>query len=554
MAVRDSKRKRMDESSTPRSMIARLLCELLVEIFLLYDAAMEQSRLCCYRQLCPCCWLDLMLVCRRWRKIGVSTPLLWRCTELSRESAWCKLALARSGALPIQLLWKNAPPTQEHVELVHPHLQRVQKLLLTEVPASPVGKSPIASMLNRANMPLLDDLRLTMGDSEGVSSQMWTKVEVDLSRCPLLRFVALSSVSIRWTPAMFPKLRRLQLKRCVFHGSSNVTYDAFLAALATCVSLERLELTSTVGSLSSRTPATQVRSDGRVIDLPALRTLVLRDAPAVTSRFLSHIRFSPIAALDVVGTISTPPAQLVSQDLLISLLPLDPSHIHPLRRVTCATLECSEDKLEIWGYTDPPGPDAGDAEISLAVTNALGDDDWARCAAGSLANFRMLFAHAPLTDLRLSGEYARALDVRAWVGLLAAFPTVGILEVDGCGSPVAVLVALARSSSPQLEIGATVEGGRSAGGHSTDPEPVLPALYSLALMFLDWQTGVAEVLLTVLRRRLAQGLPKLDELYLEFEASRRPDEEDYENTMNLYGEDIRGLVASFEYRHANLSQ
>lgn len=84
--------------------IGSLPIEVLVQIFMLYEDCQRPA----LRGMSPS-WQDLMLVCRFWREVIISTPLLWQ------RSHWCRrasleslaLALVRSHQAPLELLFYN---------------------------------------------------------------------------------------------------------------------------------------------------------------------------------------------------------------------------------------------------------------------------------------------------------------------------------------------------------------------------------------------------------------------------------------------------------------
>ena len=73
---------------------------------------------------------------------------------------------------------------------------------------------------------------------------------------------------------------------------------------------------------------------------------------------------------------------------------------------------------------------------------------------------------------------------------------------------------------------------------------VLPGLRSLDLQSVDWCPGLIETTVTVLQRRVAAGLPKLEELRLSL--GETGDERGLRRTMKVYRRQLVSLVEELE--------
>ncbi|KAI0367107.1 hypothetical protein BV20DRAFT_908563, partial [Pilatotrama ljubarskyi] len=82
-------------------------------------------------------WSTALLVCRRWRAVGVSTPSLWRVIRAREMPDYLHMrtSLARSGQTKLTVLFQKLPAfgcaRRMFIERLAPHLHRIRTLLVS---------------------------------------------------------------------------------------------------------------------------------------------------------------------------------------------------------------------------------------------------------------------------------------------------------------------------------------------------------------------------------------------------------------------------------------
>ncbi|KAM5545609.1 hypothetical protein V8D89_000733 [Ganoderma adspersum] len=512
--------------------------EILIQVFLRHNALYSASE-GIPRRAYACDGAKLMLVCRHWRELAVSTRCLWQAIKVRRNTEWFKLVLSRSGDLPLDLVFHQSTSALVIVNcvvLLIPYLHRLRSMFM---PAIKIRRRELEAIFG-LSMPLLDDLEV-LAKSDGL-------LDLSPERLPSLRSLRLSSCAIPWIPTMLPKLRRLDLQECTCKDSS-VTFDQLLDVLSECVDLRELRLHNFFSALQgpSTTPAPGNRNPAATVSFPHLRELSIQDRPHLLSYFLSYVRLSPTTDVRIIGDILDATADTTGA--FLSLLPEDTSGLPLLRTVTFVEIQ-NWYGCELVGHTGWPwvGPSI---TLGLELGAALRVPTLSFYLESALREFSSIFARAPVEHLNILGEYKRVRRFDAWTRLFTAFPTIQHLELEGKHAPIPVIAALGQPPYDEAGLDADSEPVTAADGiiddvgmHGPGILTVLPNLCSLSLECVDWCPGLIETVAMVLQRRLEAGLPKLEDLRLNLTETR--DDRGWRRTMKVYRGQLVSLVENLE--------
>ncbi|EJF56073.1 hypothetical protein DICSQDRAFT_175269 [Dichomitus squalens LYAD-421 SS1] len=507
--------------------------EIVVEIFFFYnhsyDPLLDYSDEPPPWKILPqswynCRWIHLMLVCRRWREIGLSTRSLWRASRIGRKVEWLRLVLTRSGNLPVDLRFDESAPILLYTPLLVSHIHRFRSVFLhdTQMPHA----LPLLQAIFNADtsLPLLSGI--------DVSTAPGGRLDLSPTRFPALRSLRLSSKNIHWTPAMFHQLRRLDLNECTYRDSA-LTMSQMMDVLAECAELEHLRLRLFLSKLRQRPTTTNDRTP---ITFPKMRVLDICETPAVISRFLSRVQLSAdIDVVEITGRMAEATEDL--SDAFMSLLPADRSGLPLLRSVRHGQIDCWIDSWALVGQAEQrSGP-----KMTIALEFARNPrDSIAFYLENAMREFATIFAGAPLTTLHVLGDHQYASRPGAWVRLFAAFPTIEYLEIVGSDKPLALVGALGQ---PLWEEDSDSDAGSETDSTDSADEPlVLPNLGAMSLEYLEWCPGLIEAMVTVFRRRVNRGMPKVD-LGFRLETS---DEDGFAGTMRECYEELESVTTGLD--------
>ena len=476
--------------------------ELVFEVFCAYDAAMafdhdrhlsrKMDR--CYR----CHWAPLMLVCRRWRTLGISTPCLWQHIEVSDNLHWVELALVRSRSLAIRLMFTDRFPLAETLHFLTPHAGRIQALIypIAFLP----GRISRLEGLFKVALPTLHEIEVVDRSCTPMSPAYDLSVLGNVP-LPALRTLRLSSIYIPLQSRMLSNLHCLCLDGDVFH-IKRIDHVEFLNILGGCVELKELRLDRVLRHISEGTfPNRGIR-----LTFPHLRKLVVRDHTWITSSFLSNLQLSQNVTLQVCLPWQGGLSHALYTESLDSLLPSDRSGLPILRTITTATINCWHEF-----YVAIKAKNR-DAKITLKISGSMRDPGTFYLSEAQ-EQFRDLFAGAPLEHIELTGDLDLVPDIQYHLRFFAQYPELRSLRLSGCGSPNQLLRALGQSPSYVPTTFARWLATFDSSTKSSEPL-ICPNLRSLTLEYSKWRRTTIDTLLVILRRRVEHGLPKLDELVL----------------------------------------
>ncbi|RDX42263.1 hypothetical protein OH76DRAFT_137369 [Lentinus brumalis] len=321
----------------------------------------------------------------------------------------------------------------------------------------------------------------------------------------MLRTLRLSFVQIPFDAIALSKLHCLSIGGHVF--DSSVTYADIMNVLQRCVELKELRLHRMLSQPIRQFPLPVIS-----LNLPRLRKLVIWDLPSFTSPFLSGIHLSPEVTLRVCHQL--PPSFSIARIPrgFASFLPADFSDLPILRSVTTGSIDCWQEHDVVLKGT------FRDATITLKMIETT-SDNVSFYLHDALQQFHFVFAGAPIKKLELSGDLDSVPSIDDYRSFLDGFPTLQTIAVRGPGSPLVFLLALLRES-PDFPPNTLSERADTGSDRQSSEPFVCPELRSLTIEYVECQQVVIEVLVTILRRRIDRGLPKLEELVLALPISK----------------------------------
>ncbi|KAI0700260.1 hypothetical protein C8T65DRAFT_811998 [Cerioporus squamosus] len=503
--------------------------DVLIDIF---KIDYEQSSIC----QCPqpeiavrnkdhaCHWTRLLLVCREWRAVAVTTPILWKVIHVDKSLKWLQLSLPRTRTAPLDFIFRNAILALESIPILCSVSHRIRKLALPEM--NHAGFTLVRRTVFKKQLPLLEELDLSITSEIGMMIRA-APLGFTPDRFPKLHTFRLSCFLIDFEPAAYTKLRRLDLRGCTVSAmfGGMYSYEQLIDMLAGCEALEELQLQQSISTivLTNLPP----EREHRVIRLSKMRKFIIWDKTPVVARFLSYIDLPIESTVRIVGTYDSRTDIRAARNAFVSLLPKDRSGFPILRAVTKADLAFFQThaKLRAW---------RGDTKVTFKLRSST-DRKWEFYFNRGLNEFRDVFAGAPLEELKLLGDMgAVPKDSTTWRDTFAAYPTLKRLLVTGYRSPIPMLRALAESPPGH---------GDSAVGSA---QVVTPKLHYVQLQYLPWYEGYMDTLVETLRQRASRGAEGLDTLDIEF-LVREEDKAKCEQSVSQHDDELRSLVRNVRH-------
>ncbi|TBU45465.1 hypothetical protein BD309DRAFT_711902 [Dichomitus squalens] len=393
--------------------ITQLPNEILLLIFICFSEGLvwsdDERENLPRSQLAKTGWMELMLVCRRWRDVALATPLLWRTMNVGTTTDWFKLALTRSSLASIEVSFTSHDVSEEQVFLLKPHLHRLRRICF---PLAPISAHIFSTMEDNTSYPALEAMEVY---KTGIHLQVSGDLRITTKHFPHLQVLSLTRAVMPEDISVYARLRKLRLWDCPCRFSLNT----FVQLLASSPNLESLELDEILGQLDDDDHGD--RTSGQPAHLlPSLRSLRLDHHCLLHSaRFLSRILLPPTASLSIrtLGDIE-------QGYTLRSFLPSNPRDLLPgLASVTRATLFITGGEMSLHGWT------AQKRVVLQASIHPLDDEDgWEAPLSEGLDDLLKILCPASLTHLTIHGESVVA-DPAEWATLFSSLPTLAWLQI-----------------------------------------------------------------------------------------------------------------------------
>ncbi|KAI0704641.1 hypothetical protein C8Q76DRAFT_861071 [Earliella scabrosa] len=409
---------------------------------------------------------ELLAVCRYWRALACSTPLLWTEIEIERDTPFAtfKRWLAWSRSLPIRVSVKRLTSLTTFIHELSHHNTRLRELRLEDVP---YAESREVSSFLHLGMPALESLCVEFGHKNSRSHEAMS-ISLTSDHYPILRELKLVHVGIQISSS--PPLC-LAVLRIVEAPAVRVSIVDFLKFLANCKQLEELSLyrcrPHDEGFVISTTPPPL--SLLPTVVLPStFQKLSLTDIDQIVARFLSALHVPPTADVNLRTLVS--PNDRAETRRYKELLRL-PVHSCLPHDIVGLPLISTLDRLRIQVNTNNAALHAMAGCISFSITvEKYGTSDHSNLDVDgflnpSLVESLSIFRDCPLVELRLVGLGSRGVSGSMWTDALQPLVSLRRLTImtDGlwiiCSSQCALQFFLALGAvspgsvmlCPQLE-------------------------------------------------------------------------------------------------------
>nr|VWP01913.1 Histone H2A [Ganoderma boninense] len=186
----------------------------------------------------PTAWMQLLLVCKLWKKIACDIAELWRVIYVNSNPNWLQLCLNRAARSLIDLHLANvwAGDIQAAKHLILPHKHRIRAIRIHD-------------SHNRLTTSIVDLLTIgltTLQELSFVPVEWRVKREVSLGLSPQafprIQSLTLSGISLPRDPSFYRNIRYLELHEQCCKSNGFTIRHLFDALRAASPSLEDLDL------------------------------------------------------------------------------------------------------------------------------------------------------------------------------------------------------------------------------------------------------------------------------------------------------------------------
>ena len=454
-------------------------------------------------------WAPLMLVCRHWRDVILSTPRLWRVIKVREKLKWTELAVSRSQNATLDItFWWNSPVIASHTILL-PVAERIASLKFDDMDE---GQFVAALNLVYFTHSRLVELYLTR-TSRGQSGQpSWEEafpygplhtIFVGRQWFPALAALTIKGVRVvlKDPQTFLSQLRVLDIRKCVVLSDPPIfMLSTFLDILAGCTALEEVRLSGVLSQFHHNQPPCQRGKSAHAVSIPKLRRLIIQDEAENVSSFMSSLIVSPNVHVYLTGSAAS--LSEYSPEWFMTLIP-------PNRRQTLPILESARALaitldggiFEFTAYAESERDTGRSCGPSLTVSLDFKQDLWPGLPLPRVVDeIIQLFGNAPLTDLHVCHVMDRDIIEEAeWARLFAAFRALEHLSLWGVTIDAPMVFAALAGPQPGED------GGRV----------VCPGLRTIYAHGPWWSRGAHDCIVSCLATRASGGATTLEKLELE---------------------------------------
>ena len=377
-------------------------------------------------------------VCRHWRDVVISTPLLWSNIDLSMTSQYMKLCLARSQEASLRIY---VPPDEPHetpdpsaiFSILSPHHPRISQVDTVMRFPSAFHRAALRHMVEDG-LPALTSLR--------IETLCEYTLQLTNSHMPNVRKLSLSGVTLQWISWPLPGLTSLCLLNVTHSRGSDQARGSTLIShildvLEACSSLETLKYEQMLGPAISPESYWSGISDKRVVSLPCLQDLSLKTSSADGAAvILAHVAFLRKVRISVrVGESTYQTGEPLDASLLTTILPSDATRLPIIAHARHITVWSVGRGLSVWvdedarswGYTpsdDEDEPEPPTLSLGFGTPMRGSENEMFHNVVSELCS---VFPSS-LESLILNGP-VHLLDIETWNRVLTAFPLLQYLEL-----------------------------------------------------------------------------------------------------------------------------
>ncbi|KAH8104690.1 hypothetical protein BXZ70DRAFT_1005200 [Cristinia sonorae] len=282
LSERDEIESRLEQAVRLQSPVHRLPNELLASIFIIGVFNVEEDASLILNAL--------MLVCRHWKEVILSTPILWsRIVAGTRHSLdKARRKLERSQSVPLDVLI-DFSPRMEHgtvttesimntMDLLSSSIWRWKSFRLT-IPNRPQAHAALSRC--REDAPLLETLSIHILHSMQEDHYSHAPLPLFSGHIPRLSSCSITSFNFGWDQKLLTGLRVLKLGG--YWNGFSPSVDIIVRILRACPKLEEFALRNMSDVDSDRCVTTETNADGsakvvragdaKMIHLPRLTSL-----------------------------------------------------------------------------------------------------------------------------------------------------------------------------------------------------------------------------------------------------------------------------------------
>ncbi len=373
-------------------------------------------------------WQGLMLICRHWRDVLVSTLAFWQKVHVRMDgrNAWTKLCLTRSASASVDVCADPDLRREFSLAILYPHAHRFRSFRFSTI-YCPRLLTTLPHLFGHG-MPLLEDLYFVA--HRLITSMEHIDIQLTSQRFPRLQTLSLSGILSPQDVSLYAQLRTLSLSSC----SHSLSFDRFLDVLAASAQLEELSLTAALHLFSDDWVRGEAVPRRAPISFPRLRELRLEEHGIVrTSSFLAHLHLRPAVSLRIEGTFKETDYVSDSPDTVNSISAMLPhNHNVTLPALSVATTV----NVEVWGDEykiscgTPRTDTKKDIPNAIFMLTTSGGRGWDCFMAQGLDDLIISFGQSPITHLNVDGDHTYG-TVDAWARVFETFHLLQALNVSG---------------------------------------------------------------------------------------------------------------------------
>ncbi|OSC99641.1 hypothetical protein PYCCODRAFT_1479775 [Trametes coccinea BRFM310] len=476
--------------------IDRLPPELLVYIFQWVQWLCGWSANETYRGDCARSWIALTWVCRQWRNIALSSPILWSyidCRELPLDLECVTAFIERASGALLDVASDAGGDLESLLQVVLAPGNNLRSLAL-RVSSDGTSEKQLTSLLALLpdTMPTLRKLKLETFNEW--LSDAWHDYKPDRTQFPALLDISFYSFHFPWDSLIYESLRILDLSSIRYPPSA----ARFLQILEACPQLESLTYDQ---YMSDRGLFTSMDASEQVVTLPRLRQLKF----ANTLHAVAYVydRLCVPSSCSIITRFIVSDGALSSTGPIHAMLPRQRVFRNILSDVTSLRLTV-DDQIVYLGFETQDGASFTD------ITGMIDDPQLDIPTLNSLLN---LFAKAPLTTFRFyDPSNLHRVSAAMWITLFNRFPQLQHVDV---GHTFQYIHDQKEGFSPLLE---ALQACRPEDG-----QLYAPGLQTLTVQTMIVDQPLAHALVSLVTLRALKGVPLKELVFKNSRCSRTVD-------------------------------